>query len=628
MLTSRFWAALVALALSASAGAVPTKLSSTSGEVRDIVFASGTTLYAATQGGGVFKSIDSGATWAATALNTGYVWRIAISHLAPTTTLYAATDTGLFRSANSGTSWTQLTFDPARAVAVDPNSGVSDTVLLGVPGEGILRSTDGGTTWTRQSTGLDSSEVTQIFIRTSPSGEAFVLLNCNSEDAIFPYEQGGWGGVFRTASLSATPIIWASYQSTGGGTALPTKCVRSIAGAASSARLLAGIQDPFDGTGAIWRTDGGVGGWTQAQDLFGIESLNGSAASATTFYAGTRGVGVYTSTDSGNTWAAKSNVSSDPELRNRSYAMASVAGNAAIVMASAKGLGIMRSTNFTGVTSWGVVGGLTADRVRALDNHRTAAAGTYWMGLEGGGVAKSTNSGATWASLLTGLDLGATGLDVMPTINAIAADPSATTTVLIGARPYGLLQLSGGTWVTTGLPASLISTTVPLSLPDYKPQSLGIPQSGLAFYTLFDSVSSVGGGLWRSTSGPSGLVQTNYPADILNCTLSTAQAAATKLVFTSSASYLLRHDSSMPYRSTDIFATNVSPCVTVTHEGYERVTFHDLVQRPPSGPINVAATSKGIFRSSDDGVTWARVNVSGLTSQVLCVYNGFAATCP
>jgi len=70
----------------------------------------GSTLYAGTSGGGVFRSTNGGDSW--TAVNTGlmypYVYALAIRPDTPTT-MYAGTYSGgVFRSTDGGDSWTAL----------------------------------------------------------------------------------------------------------------------------------------------------------------------------------------------------------------------------------------------------------------------------------------------------------------------------------------------------------------------------------------------------------------------------------------------------------------------------------------------------------------------------------------
>jgi len=125
-----------------SAGSL-TQLSSNAGEIRSLLKTSSTTLFAGTQGGGLYKSTDSGSTWTKlSGFGERYVWRLA-GHTSNSQLVLAATSRGLLKSTDGGSTWTQLTYDSVRAVAVDPFD--TNHVLIGVPGAGIFSSFDGGT---------------------------------------------------------------------------------------------------------------------------------------------------------------------------------------------------------------------------------------------------------------------------------------------------------------------------------------------------------------------------------------------------------------------------------------------------------------------------------------------------
>src|SRR5262249_57364767 len=69
-----------------------------------------TTVYAGTNGGGVFKSVDAGAHWnpASTGLMTSVVVALAIDPATPTT-LYAATaGGGVFKTTDAGAHWSAV----------------------------------------------------------------------------------------------------------------------------------------------------------------------------------------------------------------------------------------------------------------------------------------------------------------------------------------------------------------------------------------------------------------------------------------------------------------------------------------------------------------------------------------
>src|SRR5947199_182719 len=153
-----------------------------------------TTLYAATDGGGLFKTTDGGASWNATGLTNISVLALAIDPVTPTT-LYAAinvlsagwygsptgpTTGGIYKSTNGGATWSLISsFDPTindgsggqgfscgpcggvLALAIDPSISTTffavtdglvlynywgDVVVWTQPGF-VMKGTDGGRNW-------------------------------------------------------------------------------------------------------------------------------------------------------------------------------------------------------------------------------------------------------------------------------------------------------------------------------------------------------------------------------------------------------------------------------------------------------------------------------------------------
>src|ERR1035437_7180676 len=131
------------------------------------------TLYAGTYGSGVFKSTDSGGTWAAA--NTGltylYVNALAINPTTPAT-LYAGTDgDGVFKSTDFGGTWaaanTGLTYLTVYALAINPTTPA--TLYAGTDG-GVFKSTDPGGPWAAANTGLTNLNVFALAINpTTPA---------------------------------------------------------------------------------------------------------------------------------------------------------------------------------------------------------------------------------------------------------------------------------------------------------------------------------------------------------------------------------------------------------------------------------------------------------------------------
>jgi photosystem II stability/assembly factor-like uncharacterized protein len=103
-----------------------------------------------------------------------------------------------------------------------------------------------------------------------------------------------------------------------------------------------------------------------------------------------------------------------------------------------------------GVNVWTTNGpGGGTIRALAIDPHTPT---TLYAGVRGapGGVFKSTDGGASWSAVNTGLpDPSATDLAVF----SLAIDPQTPTTLYAGTW-FGVFKSTdgGGTWVDTGLP--------------------------------------------------------------------------------------------------------------------------------------------------------------------------------
>src|SRR5881296_269434 len=121
-----------------------------------------TTLYAATDGGGLYKTTDGGASWNATGLTNISVLALAIDPLTPTT-LYAGTNGAVHKSTDGGASWNAtgdlLAYARVSSVVVDfvtPTTLYAAINVLsagwygsptGPTTGGIYKSTNGGATW-------------------------------------------------------------------------------------------------------------------------------------------------------------------------------------------------------------------------------------------------------------------------------------------------------------------------------------------------------------------------------------------------------------------------------------------------------------------------------------------------
>jgi len=106
------------------------------------------TIYAGTNGGGVFKSTNGGDNWAAVinGLTNLNVQTLAIDRIDPDI-IYAGTDAGsLFISTDGGANWSAIGGSISGAnvlsLAVDPDTTM--TLYSGTAGEGFFKLTEGG----------------------------------------------------------------------------------------------------------------------------------------------------------------------------------------------------------------------------------------------------------------------------------------------------------------------------------------------------------------------------------------------------------------------------------------------------------------------------------------------------
>jgi BNR/Asp-box repeat len=156
-------------------------------------------------GSTLLRSPDGGGTW--TALPAPFTQATKLTPGTPGTVL-AYGPSGVFRSANDGDSWTPIATAPAAcstilAVRMDPSNAnvlVAGTGSLGAGGSvcgGVFRSTDGGRTW--GAIAISGFYVTDLVL--DPRNPATVYAGASSLPGILPR-----GGVFESRDGGASFI--------------------------------------------------------------------------------------------------------------------------------------------------------------------------------------------------------------------------------------------------------------------------------------------------------------------------------------------------------------------------------------------------------------------------------------
>jgi photosystem II stability/assembly factor-like uncharacterized protein len=232
----------------------------------------------------VFKSIDGGENWEPTGLVNTNVRALAIDPGVPTT-IYAATDyDGIFRSANAGESWNAINTGSASnlsALVIDPRT---PTTLYAGSDDGVLRSTDGGSHWGKVNTGPT------IALVIDPLTPATLYAGTHSYTAPRTWRYYP-GSVFKTTDGGDN---WS--QVTFRYTYFWTLAIDPL----TPTTLYAGSDD-----GVLKSTDGGRS-WTEVGSGLtehAVYALAIDPVTPTMLYAGTGG-GVFKSVDSGGNWRA------------------------------------------------------------------------------------------------------------------------------------------------------------------------------------------------------------------------------------------------------------------------------------------------------------------------------------
>ena len=414
------------------------------------------TLYAGTSGGGVFKSTNSGATWAPIN-NTAMGDSIQTLLIDPitTTTLYAGTDLlGIFKSTDGGVNWNTInngTAYPSGEIAINP---ITPTILYAGANSALFKTTNGGTSWSNS--GAPCNRIFAIDPQTPNTVYSGSGSNvCKSVDDGATKNTSGLGGSASIQDLVIDPltstILYVGTSSNGvkkstnGGT---TWGASNTGLTELNVRVLAiDPQTPstlYAGTyaGGIFKTTNGGASWSASSNglsNLNIRTLAVDPQTPTTIYAGTLN-GVFKSTDGGANWNASNTGLTGTDI----HAVALDPQTASTIYAATPG-NVFKTTN--GGASWITINnGLTNLTVQAIAVNPQIPS-TIYVGSNYGtlGLFKSTNAGTNWTTSLTNT-----------AISAIAFDPQTPSTMYAaGTTPNFYVSTdSGETWSTRNITIS------------------------------------------------------------------------------------------------------------------------------------------------------------------------------
>ena len=581
-------------------------------------------------GGTMYRSTDSGVTWAPVPDLAGVsVHDIDFTHDG---IAYAATQDSVWSSDDDGASWTHHVLgivdplnDEVFSILVDPSNG--HTIWAGVTDAGggqavnLIRSIDDGVNWEDRTpphgapmTGAgiaidptDSNTVIAVFHGAFGGGEIWVTTD------------GGDNWDDRSAGLPGNPLNAVVYDGSrllvGGGqnfgsqfvglwsspdlgmnwtelddVTWPLPVVTDIAVDASDPQTIfvatdgAGINRTADG-GASW--DIGVGG----SGALAAQSIGFEPGSSTTLYSGMTSLGVFKSTDAGDTFTGSSNGLSELSL----FSIAANPVNPLQIAVAFQGNnsgGVFRTTD--GGVSWG----LEAVPPTRYSKVGYAPDGTLYAISSGpSSVAPEglyrRESGGTWTSL--GPNQGDLYESDLAALRFSHNDPNL---ILLGGADFGVAGFAVTVWrsINAGTDWDKVYQGRDFDfVTDIEIVEDGTDQNMVASFDGFTSPNQ-GGALNSTDGGATWNLAVNGLPDFARLPRLCTTALDTPTIYMSAA---------LDFSTSTIFRTDDAGA-TWTSTGWSGDLIADIACDPSDANVLYVAQSTGALaaRSDDQGVTF------------------------
>ncbi len=333
--------------------------------------------------GGVFRSTDGGVSWAqlSTDLGAEIRWGVLLVNPRNPALIYLATSSGIYLSKDTGASW-QLSKSGGEAtdLVMDPSN--PSVLYAAFAGDGIYKTTNGGASgnsdWSKLTAGLPTSGVQQVTLALCRGTSSTVYAGYSLSSGLQLYRTTDSGNSW---SLQSTPSFTGLFN--------------DDIGADSS--------DPntvyITGVNLYRSSDGGV----TFSALSGTHADNhifmNDPVTAGVIYAGDDG-GIYKSTDRGNTW----NFFAEGAANTEFYDIADAPTAANIVIGGLQDNGVVKYDASS--TIWNQIGGFGDGATVGID--AANAQTLYGMGQGIDSLALSTDGGNSFQNIAGGLP-GASG---------------------------------------------------------------------------------------------------------------------------------------------------------------------------------------------------------------------------
>ena len=314
-------------------------------------------VYLVGQNGGVYKSVDAGATWQHLLAIDGRGLGIDPRH---PDTVYAGGFGGVYKTVDGGRTWARVLEATLRSVGVHPVSGV---VFGGGNGGAIWRSEDGGKTWTQPASATNGEINKWAF---------------HAQDANIAYHSAAKNrGVYKSTDGGKT---WREVLKEYG---------RAVAISPSHPNILYSSQHKSVDGGETWTSTGGSQAWAVA-----IHPRNPDIV-----YKASQGDAVFMTVNGGRHWTQMKGLTRGGPTDLTAHWSIAIDG--------------MKDVLYVGAAVLYKADGASSQDARLHESCRglqspdvVSIAGTpevLWIGTDGQGVARSTDSGRSWERRLLGL---------------------------------------------------------------------------------------------------------------------------------------------------------------------------------------------------------------------------------
>ncbi len=568
--------------------------------VSSIVSDSNGTLYAGTDGSGIFKSTDEGKSWSSS--NAGLT-SLSITTIAvgSDTVLFVGTVEGVFKSTNHAQSWERIdnwmTSTYTNVLLITRNGAV----FVGTSGGGIYRSTNEGSSWYQLNIGLTNFSIRAF----AENQQGFIFAG--TEEEYHGMTGGGTGGLHRSTDGGNSWVVvkqpeWISaitvdlnndvyagtyagqvYRSTNSGddwftadSGLPAEYIHSLV-ADNANRLYAGTGQVSAslGHGVFCSTNHGISWLGSSNGLSSMYINSIYSDHSGRLFTGTGGGGICFSTDFGAHWS-EGNLG----LLNTWIHSICVSRNGYIFAGTGYGYsgpyignGLFRSTD--GGTSWQESNeGLKSSWIQSIsiDSSNWVYTGTS------NGVYRSTNLGATWMQ---------TPLDSIR-LNALAIAPNQS---IFAGSYLGVYRSTdrGDTWAQANVGLEDWSVNCMIAVPNSGFIYAGTGNvNGLPSGHVFRTTDN--GNNWTSTS--IGIPDTYIYSLAVDSVGNLYAGTYDNGLFRSNNNGLSWENIGLPNVSINCIALNSRSNIYVG---------------------SYSNSGDGVFQSTDAGVTWNLLN-NGLTS--------------